>query len=267
LAQAGALPTVQKNRVYNGAPATAGLRLDTDADYEIDEFTTDPITVPNIETVEVNYNKRQSVLMGHTKALNLSIANWMQYAWSPTNAANIIRTTGTASPAQVIGATGNRKGLSVEDFLKLKSLFDDMDVDDTNRQALVPSFMLNEFIANNKQLLLNLNVQGDAIFTNGNLQNIFGFHIITRGKKNILTFDNAANPVRRTPGAAALGNANAGLLAWHPDYVRRAKGAVQVFSDLQNPLYYGDVFSALARAGGKKWYDDQTGVAAIVESV
>lgn len=267
LAQAGALPTVVRNRVYTGAPVAASLRTDSDADYMIDEYTTNPITIPDIEQTEVNYNKRQSVLSAHVKVLNLSMANWMQYHWAPTLAANILRTTGTAAPAQAVGATGNRKRVTVEDWLKMKGLFDDMDIDDMSREALVPSFMLNDFIADNKQLLLNLNQSGDAIFTDGNLRKIFGFNINTRGKKNILTFNNAALPVAITPDTAAAATNNAAILCWHPDYVRRAKGAVKVFENKQDPQYYGDVFSALARGGGKKWYDDQTGVAALVESV
>jgi hypothetical protein len=267
LAQAGALPVVVRNRVYTGAPVQSGLRVDTDAEYQIDEYTTNPITIPDIESIEVNYNKRQSVLKGHIDSLNLSVANWMQYHWSASLAANILRTTGTAAPAQVVGATGNRKAVTIDDFLKLKGLFDDMDVDDMNRQALLPSFMLNDFIATNKTLLMNLNLSGDAIFKDGTLRNIFGFNVRTRGKKNILTYTNAALPVVRQPDEAALGAANAAILAWHPSYVRRAKGAVKTFEKLQDPNMYGDVFSALARAGGKKWYDDQTGVAAIIESV
>lgn len=266
LAQSGALPTVEVNRVYTGAQVVAQLRVDTDADYTIDEHTTTPVTIPDIEITEVNYNKRQSVIGSHAKVLNLSIANRMQYSWAPTLAANLIRTTGTAAPAQVIGATGNRKPATIEDFLKLKGIFDDMDVDEMDRHALVPSFMLNDFIANNKTLLTNLNLSGDAIFANGNLKTIFGFAIHTRGKKNILTYDGGANPAPRIPGAAALATANAAILAWSPEYVRRALGAVKVFESNQNPFLYGDGFSALARAGGKKWYDDQTGVVALVEA-
>lgn len=268
LAQAGGLPTVVRNRIYTGAPVAASLRVDTDIDYDVDEYTTNPITIPNIEETEVNYGKRQSVLSSHVKVLNLQIENWLQTQWAPSLAANIIRTTGGAAPAQVVGATGNRKRLTVDDFLKLKSLFDDMDIDDMGRQALIPSFMLNDFVAENKQLLLNLTVGGDAIFSNNTLNKIFGFEIQTRGKKNILTYNNVALPVVRTPDdtLTALPSANAAVLAWHPDFVRRAKGGVKVFEKKEDPQYYGDVFSALARAGGRKWYNDQTGVAAIVEA-
>ena len=45
--QAGALPNVVKGRT--SLPATVVQRTDTDVTYTLDEYTTDPILIPNAE--------------------------------------------------------------------------------------------------------------------------------------------------------------------------------------------------------------------------
>lgn len=263
LPQAGALPTVERNR--NSLPATPTQRTDTTAEYDLDEFTSTPTLIADIEEVETSYNKRNSVTNSHSKEINKGIANWMAYHWGPTAAAAMIRTSGDNRAANVPGATGNRKMLTIEDIFKAKQLLDDMDVDQNNRNILLPAHMYNDLINNNWKDLLSLDVSGQARIQTGRLQAILGFGIFLRGKNNLLTYSNAATPVKREPGAAALVTANAAALIWHPDFVRRAKGSVKVYADYDKPEYYGSTFSAMARAGGSQAYSDGTGVISIIE--
>lgn len=58
--QAGRASIVVKNRKKK--PADVGEREDADLTFALDEFTTDPITIPHAETVELSYDKRESVL-------------------------------------------------------------------------------------------------------------------------------------------------------------------------------------------------------------
>lgn len=58
--QAGAAPNVEKNRT--SLPATAKKREDTDLEYEIAEFTTDPVYIPNADNYELSFSKRESVV-------------------------------------------------------------------------------------------------------------------------------------------------------------------------------------------------------------
>ena len=264
LAQAGQNPSVVRNR--NTYPATATQRGDTNALYDISEYTSDPTLVTNIEEIEVSYAKRQSVILGHARALTLTIHNQVAVDWSPANAANIIRTTGAARAAQVAGATGNRKMITLDDIFKLKQAFDDMDIDDEGRCLLLPSYMYNDLMNVEKEILLRMDFTGEARVESGSIKKLLGFDIYTRGKKNVLQYTNAANPVVRAIDATASQTANVAALAWHQDYVRFAEGDILPFYDENNPIYYGSIFSALARAGGKKWYSDETGVMALVES-
>src|SRR5215510_12377424 len=64
---AGNAPTVVKNR--SSLPATVTQRADVDVTYSIDEFTTDPILIPNAETVELAYDKLSNVLSESESAL------------------------------------------------------------------------------------------------------------------------------------------------------------------------------------------------------
>lgn len=47
--------------------------------------------------------------------------------------------------------------------------------------------------------------------------------------------------------------------------VARAIGEVKVFTEKDDPLYYGDIWSMIVRAGGRKIREDNKGVVAIVQ--
>jgi len=264
-ANAGDLPGVQKDRTVFPAPVTP--RTDEDADYNIHEHTSDPTRIRDIEEIETNYQKRQSVLSGHIKVINNSIANWMAHDWAPTAEANFIRTSGADRPANLDGATGTRKKLTVEDILKAKAILDDMDLPMDGRNILIPSHMYNDMLLSEYKYLESLDKQGKAVLKDGNIAALFGLKIFIRGKKNVLSYTNAATPALRTPVATTgKATANAAALLWHKDFVARAKGDVKVYHNEDDATIYGSVFSAMARAGGQKTYLDGTGVMAIIEA-
>lgn len=266
-AVAGSVDSATRNR--QTVPAVVKRRVDADAEYELDEFTTDPVLIQDIEEVEVNYQKRTSVLRQQMKQLNLDVAKWMNYHWAAETASTIIRTGGAdrAALATNFGATGNRKMIRVDEFIKLAQLFDDMEVPEEGRNILVPTGMYYDLVTNHWKDLLVLQAEGKAVLAKGEMMNLFGFRVWKRSTKNLLTYTNAGTPVRRTPDAANATTVNAAALAWHPDFVTRAKGDVKVFENIDDATMYGSVFSSLVRAGGRKFYPDGTGVAAIVESV
>lgn len=264
-ANSGAVPNVQKNRAT--VPATAVQRTDADADYLLAEYTSDPTVIRNIEEVETSYNKRSDILADHIKEINRKIANDMLFNWAPSGASSIIRTEGAAVVSSLAGATGNRKEFGIDDFVKAQVLMDEMEVPEYGRCMAMPPFVWRQLIKNNKELLLSLETSGKARLKEGRIESLFGFRIFRRSSKNCLTYTNAATPVARDPNSnAGATTANASVLCWHPDYVARALGNVKVYSKLDDPQYYGSIFSAEARAGGNKIYNDGTGVVAIVES-
>ena len=68
----GATATIVKNRT--SLPATVIQRTDIDITYSIDEFTTDPILIPNADTVELSYDKLSNVLSEYESALRQLVA-------------------------------------------------------------------------------------------------------------------------------------------------------------------------------------------------
>jgi hypothetical protein len=270
LANAGALPLVQRNRAV--IPATVTQRADVDIFYRVHEFTSDPTVIRDVEDIETAFDKRQSVLKGHIDSLNNKMANWLLYSWAPTQAANIQRTTGTTRAAVIPGATGNRKPLLLADIFTAKGIMDDMDVPEEGRMMLMPAYMYNDLLLAEKASLVSLERTGEALIQRGELVNLLGFRIIKRGKNNVLSYTNAGTPVPRIATNAndaeysALTSANAAVLMWHPDFVRRALGAIKVYANENDPTLYGSAFSTMARAGGRKAYSDETGVVAIVEA-
>ena len=57
---AGAASGTKKNRTE--LPAKVTKRTDIDVTFPLDEYTTDPVLIPNADTVELSYDKRESVL-------------------------------------------------------------------------------------------------------------------------------------------------------------------------------------------------------------
>ena len=103
---AGAAPSVVKNRTT--FPAAVTTREDVDLSYDIDEFSVDPIRIPNADKVELSYNKRESIIRGSRNKLADDIHASLIYSWIPSGV-NTIFTEGAAVTAHIASATGNRK--------------------------------------------------------------------------------------------------------------------------------------------------------------
>jgi hypothetical protein len=269
LANAGNLPKVQRNRTT--IPAVMTKRDDEAINYMVHEFTSNPTPIQDIEEIETAYNKRQSVLKGHIDMQNLKMANWCQYAWAATQSANIIRTTGSTRAAVIPGATSTRKAITLNDIFRAKGILDDMDVPEEGRVMLIPAYMYNDLLAAEKTSLVNLQTTGESVVQQGEFIRLLGFQIFKRGKRNVLSYTNAGTPVPRIATNSedseysVLTAANAAVLFWHPDFVRRALGAIKVYYNEDDPTLFGSAFSTMARAGARKAYSDETGVVALVE--
>ncbi|MDE3185271.1 MAG: hypothetical protein KGM16_17805 [Bacteroidota bacterium] len=107
--QPGSKPVVAKNRTV--FPAVAVRRTDTDVTYTLDEYTTDPTHIPNIDKVHLSYSKQDSVLGDHMGVLNETVADDMLIKWGGN--ATFVSTTGGPNAdtvAPVAGQTLTRKG-------------------------------------------------------------------------------------------------------------------------------------------------------------
>lgn len=243
---AGGKRTTRKNRTET--PATAVKRSDTDINYSLDEFTTDPVVIPDADTAELSYDKRNSVIGEDRESLNETVANEFVYKWSPTTAAQILRTTGDAVAAHLPSATGNRKKLTRADVRKVGAAMNKANIAKNDRYALLDSDMYEQLLESLTEAQQNAFLATANVAT-GVIGSMFGFTFYERSKAAVYTND--ATPVPKYMDAAGAATDNAGAIFWQQNCVERALGEVKMFDDEGNPLYYGDVYSFLVRAGGR----------------
>lgn len=259
--QAGAKPTVVKNRSL--LPAVAVQRTDTDITYALDWYTSSPRVITNAEEKEVSYDKMGSVVGEDVETMSDVIAEDILYKWAPTAAANIIRTTGTAvDTALAPGATGTRKPLLGTHLRQAQATMNKQGISKADRWALIPDDMLTQLLAD--PALTAIQVQAIMDVKEGTIPKLYGFNILTRA--NACIYDNTGTPVPKTIDAATATTDNLSVLCWQKNAVAKAMGTTDFFENKQDATYYGDVYSAGQRCGGRKRRSDGYGVIAIVQA-
>ena len=260
----GSKPTVVKNRT--NLPATVVKRTDTDITYTLDEFTTTPTLIPNADTIELSYDKMDSVLGEHVEVLKEDVAEEILYKWATstggsTYTANVIRTTGTdAVAAHTASATGNRKKFVKADLKAAQTLMNKNNIPKNDRYALLDSELYAQLMDDAD--LIKRDSGGELNLKEGVVMKLYGFHIMERS--SVLVYDNATTPVVKAVGAAGAATDNAAALCWQKNAVERALGVVDFFENEKDATYYGDVYSALLRASGRN--RREAGVVAIVQA-
>jgi hypothetical protein len=258
---AGARPSVVKNRTI--FPAAAVQRTDNDVSYPLDEFSSDPTHIRDAEKVELSYDKIASVLREHIATIREKSADQMAYNWAATSALNILRTTGAAIPAYLPNGTGNRKKFTKEDLKRAFTLMNTSNVPKAERYALLSSYMLDQLM--DDPTLQSRDSSMELDMKNGVIMRLYGFNILERS--TVLAYTQAVLPVPIDPFAALTATSNDAILCYERSSVESAIGDVSMFENLNDPQYYGDIYSIAIRVGGRKRAFDGTGVVAIVQDV
>lgn len=260
--QSGSGGDVVKNR--SSLPATVKKRSDTDVTYAIDEYTSDPMLIPNADKVELSYNKRESVLAEEQGNLNESVAEEMLYTWAEDlPEGSMVDTTGDAVPATVPGATGNRKALVRADLQKASVLMNKQNIPKNNRYALLSAELEAQLFPPDSQVTaLYMQSVTKEEQDMGVIGKVHGFKILSRSFVLTLTSDNTV----KAPEASTATDDNEGVLCWQKNAVERAMGTNEFFEDTKNPQYYGDIYSFLVRMGGRRRREDNKGVVIIKQA-
>lgn len=254
--QPGSKPLVVKNR--NSFPATTVQRTDTDITYVLDEYTTDPTHIQDAEKVEVSYDKIDSVLGDHMSTLSEAVADDLLIKWAPA-LARFVRTTG-ADTAGTGAQTGTRKAMMGADLKKAALLMNLDNVPKNDRFALCDSNMLDQLTSQlTDTLYRDFSSYYDA--KNGVIGRLHGFDIIDRSA--VLNY--AVGNTVKALGAAGAATDNLASLCWQKNSVARAMGEVKLFQRINDPLYYGDIYSCLLRMGGRIRRANAEGIVAIVQ--
>ncbi len=254
---AGAPSGVQKNRT--SLPGSIQKRTDVDVEYTLNEFTTNPILIPDADTVELSYDKRMSVIAEDKAELQRVACEDLLMSWAPDKD-GCVYTTGEAKPAHQTGATGNRKALTTDDLLNLQTKFDQENISPDGRYLLLDAVMYAELLKS----MTNTDKIGffqAADVKRGVVGQLYGFNVMKRSTVLRYAVTSGAATGLATENVAT--DCAAGL-AWQERCVRRALGEVKMFDESGSPTYYGDIYSFLLRCGGTKSRADKKGVYAIV---
>ena len=259
---AGKPSTVVKNRQTK--PATVSGRADNDIEYVIDELTTDPIYIPDIDKVELSYDKRNSIISNDRAQLqNEAHLNLLDRWGKGVKSANVLLTTGTkerdAHTSET--ATGKRKCITKEDLLKIMTCMDADNVPEEGRYLLLDAYMYADLLADLSESDKWM-FQNSANMQKGVLGNLYGLNIMKRSK--VLRVKNDKTLLSWSEDAVA-GELAAGL-AWHEKSVSRALGEIKIYDSINNPLYYGDIYSFLLRTGGAVRRYDNKGIYLLAEA-
>ncbi|WP_290872436.1 hypothetical protein [Flavobacterium sp.] len=272
--QAGAKPNVVKNRAFGAA--TAVQRGDTAVVYALDVFTTDPTAVTYDEAMEISYEKTDSVLGDHTDTLAETIGDELVYNWvrgvKPAGGGGTtteflpvgrrIATTGANVAVNAEdGQTGTRKACTYAELDQMQAKFNKDNVPKNDRYAMMESYMLKEFqnsLTGNQMAAF----QQTADLANGVVGRYAGFTILERS--SVLALQ--ANGTFRLPGEALGATDNLASIFWQKQSVTKALGSTELFQDMGNPLYYGDIHSGLVKMGGRCKREDWKGIGIIVQA-
>ena len=259
---AGKPSNVKRNRTAQ--PATVNTRTDNALEYEIDELTTDPIYIPNVDTVELSYDKRSSIISNDRSQLqNEAHLNLLERWGAGVPAANVLLTTGTVERAAHTSetATGKRKRITKDDLLAIMTRMDADNVPEEGRYILLDAYMYADLLADltesDKWML-----QNSANAQKGIVGNLWGLNVMKRSKVLRVKSDKTLLPWSEEAAAGEL----AAALAWQEQSVSRALGEVKMFDSTNNPMYYGDIYSFLLRTGGSVRRYDKKGVYLLAEA-
>lgn len=271
--QAGSSPNVVKNRQQY--PADVTKRNDTAIMYALDDYTTDPTHMPTFENMEISYNKTDSVLGDHTLTLAETIGDEMLYNWvrglKPLAnggiqveflpESNIIYTSGAASAVNSEdGQTGQRKILTYKEVDIANAKMNKAKVAKEGRYAMFESYMYQQFIdslSNNQMAAF----QASADLSLGIVGKYAGFTFLERS--SVLAYK--ANKDLVIPGEALSADDNLACFLWQKDSVTKALGDTKIYQDLDDPRYFGDIYSGQVKMGGRCKRADWKGVITIVQ--
>lgn len=271
--QAGDPSKVVKNR--NVFPANVLRRTDSEVLYKIDEYTTDPVAIPNADTKELSYDKRRSVIDQDLANLSEVVAEGMltNMVISPVGdnrelpKTSILETTGanTAASFYIDGTTGQRKKWTLGDLQRMQRFFrTQKSWKEDKMVALLPAnAILDLFPADSPTTATYMQSVTEQERRQGVIYKVQGFKILIRSSVYMLGGDKTFKAF----GSVATGDDAEAAIFWNETMVEKAIGTTEAFSRPNDPQYFADIYSFLVRMGGRARRKNYEGVAVLKQAV
>lgn len=265
--QAGSDPEIVINPT--SFPLTISQRDDTDLTYKVDAYVLKPKVITGIETFQIAYDKRMSVMAQNYAYLRQRIGRQTAFNWSTDAPARIIRTTGALTSTVLAPiATGNRRKLTINDLIKASLIMDRDFVPLDERYLLLDSGMYKELLED--PTLTRKDYVDKAVLPTGVIDMLINFKIMTYsfpviydGGTNVRKPLNPATGLPVTPASTD----NIGCIAWSKYALARALGEIKFSMKEDQPEYAGgDVLGCTVWYGSNPMRTDLKGVVNIVQA-
>jgi len=254
--QAGRPAPVKRNRIVT--PASVTKRGDTDVLYPLDEFTSDPTLVTNIDKTELSYNKLESIIRDNTAYLNELVGSFLTYRWAKDVAVvSQIVTTGAAA-VWGAGVATARKKFTAADIRKAQTQLDNDGVPQGDRYLMLTPDMRNHLLEDVD--IKNIFYSNIADYKGGSIPQYAGFNLLVRP----VTIRVSETNVVKLPDEDNVATDFVSAIYWHKSCVERALGDIKVFENPDRAEHYGDLISFLVRASGRARRGDNKGVGLII---
>lgn len=238
--QAGGKPNVVKNRTED--VADLNKRTDTELIYSLDNYTTDPFLVKDVEDLQTSYAKRQSVMGQHIATIGDVIAVETLQKWAVNGSvSHVLRTTGAAEAMLPNStASGTRNLLTFPDIARAAARMDLDKVPKAGRFGVIPTAMFYGLFQDKELVNQQANVGVDML-TLGVVAKLFNFNLITRGE--VVRYTSAESNNIRTQSAANAATDCAGAVFYSRFMVSQALGEIKMYYNPGEARSYGDIMS------------------------
>lgn len=223
LVEAGVEPAVYED-YFNGSETPLPLANIQDIPHEVvlKTYSTEQTRHRNLQDVELQYDKRASIIKRHKQALDRNYQVRASYAWTPaaTNAFNKVTALGGSD--SFIDAI-----IDMQAFMGALDLGGDLNV------CLTPEHMA-KILKEDKVLYKDIL----------NESKMYGFNVFQYSKSPLFTSANVKKPM----GSAFEAGDKRATFFWATDEAFRAMGSVEAYANIADPGLQADTLSFAQRA-------------------
>ncbi len=224
LQEAGIDPRVfVDNEVY---PIPIVVREDTPQRIELKRFDTENTVHINAIEIEESTGKRESVIEGHRRSLQLQFSQLAAHNWAPTKDTPFTPVLKAKGEASALG-TGYKR-ITYADILALETAYNMMSVPKEGRVLVLHPYHVSDL------QLQDMDMYKTFFSTN----RLFNFKVEIYSETPRF---NGATGVKLAWNAPVSATDAIASFAYHKDSVCRAKGTADMYYRLNDPEYRGDI--------------------------